>query len=295
MGLRHGFRSAKRSRSLPARPFHVSTPARDPRRLLGDPDVVAARRCSRSPRDACRRFSSPRITFAIGGALGVASWVFRARRGRGAAAEAGGLGARGRRPVRLPCALLLGAAARAAGGGPARQLPLAAAHRAVLGAAAERAAARSITSPARCSVSPEPSSCSSAEAARLRAEHLPGYAAAFVAAFVWATYSVLSRRFAGVPTDAVAGFCLATAALSAVCHLAFETTVWPENAGQWLAVVALGLGPVGAAFYAWDIGVKRGDIRVLGAPPMRRRSCRPGSWCSPATRRPASRSRSRPR
>ena len=44
----------------------------------------------------------------------------------------------------------------------------------------------------------------------------PGYAAAFVAAFVWATYSVLSRRFAAVPTDAVAGFCLATAALAAI-------------------------------------------------------------------------------
>ena len=26
----------------------------------------------------------------------------------------------------------------------------------------------------------------------------------------------------------------------------------------------LGIGPVGAAFYAWDIGMKRGDIRVLG-------------------------------
>jgi drug/metabolite transporter (DMT)-like permease len=33
----------------------------------------------------------------------------------------------------------------------------------------------------------------------------------------------------------------------------------------WLAVLALGLGPVGLAFYAWDIGMKRGDIRVLGA------------------------------
>ena len=28
--------------------------------------------------------------------------------------------------------------------------------------------------------------------------------------------------------------------------------------------MGLGVGPVGAAFYAWDIGVKRGDIRVLG-------------------------------
>jgi drug/metabolite transporter (DMT)-like permease len=99
----------------------------------------------------------------------------------------------------------------------------------------------------------------------LAPEYIPGYAAAFVAAFVWSSYSVLSRRFAAVPTDAVAGFCLVTAALAALCHAAFETTVWPEGATQWLAVLALGLGPVGAAFYAWDIGVKRGDIRVLGA------------------------------
>jgi drug/metabolite transporter (DMT)-like permease len=75
---------------------------------------------------------------------------------------------------------------------------------------------------------------------------------------------VLSRRFGEVPTDAVAGFCLVTAFLSLVCHLAFETTVWPETPLQWLALLALGIGPVGAAFYVWDIGMKRGDIRLLG-------------------------------
>jgi drug/metabolite transporter (DMT)-like permease len=95
--------------------------------------------------------------------------------------------------------------------------------------------------------------------------YLPGFAAAFVAAFVWATYSVLSRRFAAVPTDAVAGFCLVTAALAAISHLLFEQTHWPQGLGEWLAVGALGIGPVGAAFYVWDIGMKRGDIRVLGA------------------------------
>jgi drug/metabolite transporter (DMT)-like permease len=94
--------------------------------------------------------------------------------------------------------------------------------------------------------------------------HLPGFAAAFVAAFTWAIYSVASRRFADVPSDAVAGFCLATAALAAISHIVFEQTHWPENLSQWLAVVALGIGPVGAAFYVWDIGMKRGDIRVLG-------------------------------
>ncbi|MBV9456687.1 MAG: EamA family transporter [Bradyrhizobium sp.] len=94
---------------------------------------------------------------------------------------------------------------------------------------------------------------------------IPGLIAAFVAAFVWATYSVLSRRLKSVPTDAVAGFCAVTALLAALVHSLVETTVWPQAPLQWAAIIALGVGPVGAAFYAWDIGMKRGDIRVLGA------------------------------
>jgi drug/metabolite transporter (DMT)-like permease len=94
---------------------------------------------------------------------------------------------------------------------------------------------------------------------------IPGLAAAFVAAFVWAAYSVMSRKLKAVPTDAVAGFCLVTAVLAALVHAMVETTVWPETVGQWLAIIALGVGPVGAAFFVWDIGMKRGDIRVLGA------------------------------
>jgi len=94
---------------------------------------------------------------------------------------------------------------------------------------------------------------------------VPGLIAAFVAALVWAPYSVLSRRLKSVPTDAVAGFCAATALLAALVHRLIESPIWPETSLQWLAVVALGIGPVGAAFYSWDIGMKRGDIRVLGA------------------------------
>jgi drug/metabolite transporter (DMT)-like permease len=94
---------------------------------------------------------------------------------------------------------------------------------------------------------------------------VPGLVAAFVAAFVWATYSVMSRRLKSVPTDAVAGFCGVTALLAALVHRLVEDTVWPDTLLQWLAVIGLGVGPVGAAFYAWDVGMKRGDIRVLGA------------------------------
>ncbi len=97
------------------------------------------------------------------------------------------------------------------------------------------------------------------------AQYAVGYGAALFAALAWSSYSVLSRRFAHVPSDTIAGFCLATAVLAAICHLALETTVWPDNPWQWAAVIGLGLGPVGLAFYIWDIGVKRGDIQVLGA------------------------------
>lgn len=92
-----------------------------------------------------------------------------------------------------------------------------------------------------------------------------GYGAALFAAVAWAAYSVLSRRFAHVPSDAITGFCLVTALLAGIVHLAIEATVWPVGFWQWAAVVGLGLGPVGLAFYVWDIGVKHGDIQVLGA------------------------------
>ena len=103
---------------------------------------------------------------------------------------------------------------------------------------------------------------------RFDGQYALGYAFALACAVIWSSYSVLSRRVGslgerGVPTRAVGGFCAATAALALVCHLLFETTVWPVG-WQWAAIVALGLGPVGAAFYVWDYGVKRGNIQTLG-------------------------------
>jgi len=92
-----------------------------------------------------------------------------------------------------------------------------------------------------------------------------GYAAALLCALIWSGYSVLSRRFATVPTGVVAGFCAVTALLSTFAHLLLEDTIWPTGFIQWLAVLGLGLGPVGLAFYVWDIGVKKGNIQVLGA------------------------------
>ena len=93
---------------------------------------------------------------------------------------------------------------------------------------------------------------------------LAGYAFALACALTWSGYSVLSRLLGATPTASVAVFCIATAALSAAAHLQFEETIWPETHLGWAAVFGLGLGPVGLAFYTWDIGVKRGDIQLLG-------------------------------
>ena len=98
-----------------------------------------------------------------------------------------------------------------------------------------------------------------------KGEYTFGYAIALLASLTWSGYSVLSRRFAHVSTEVVSGFCIVTACLAAICHSVLETTVMPTSWLQWSAILALGLGPVGLAFFAWDFGVKRGDIQVLGA------------------------------
>ena len=57
-----------------------------------------------------------------------------------------------------------------------------------------------------------------------------GYALALGCAFAWSLYSVLSRRFGETPTDAIAAFCAASAAIcrsAATC--CSSTTVWPAD------------------------------------------------------------------
>lgn len=100
--------------------------------------------------------------------------------------------------------------------------------------------------------------------AGFQAEHLPGYALALLCALTWSGYSVLSRRLGQTPTSSVAVFCVLTAIASWILHFSLEQTVWPPDALAWMSTVALGLGPVGLAFYVWDIGVKHGDIQMLG-------------------------------
>ena len=99
---------------------------------------------------------------------------------------------------------------------------------------------------------------------RFEPQYSFGYLSAFICAITWSSYSVLLRRFSAVATSAVGGFCGVTAILAWACHLGFEQTVMPVGK-EWLAILCLGLGPTGLAFYTWDYGVKHGNLQVLGA------------------------------
>jgi drug/metabolite transporter (DMT)-like permease len=90
-----------------------------------------------------------------------------------------------------------------------------------------------------------------------------GYVAAAGSAFIWASYSLLTRRVAHFPTAAVGLFGLVSGLLSLACHAAFEPSVALSGRDMFLIAVT-GLGPLGAAFFLWDAALKRGDPRRIG-------------------------------
>ena len=94
-----------------------------------------------------------------------------------------------------------------------------------------------------------------------------GYALALGSAFVWANYSLQTKRLElagrGFPTAAVGLFGLVSGLLSLLCHFMLEAPVH-LSPNDWLLLLALGLGPLGAAFFLWDKALKLGDVRHVG-------------------------------
>ncbi|TFY98393.1 DMT family transporter [Ramlibacter humi] len=90
-----------------------------------------------------------------------------------------------------------------------------------------------------------------------------GYLPALGAAFIWASYSLLTRRVPAFPTAAIGLFGLVSGALSLACHVALEPRVAVAPA-DWVLLTLMGLGPLGAAFFLWDKALKLGDARHIG-------------------------------
>jgi drug/metabolite transporter (DMT)-like permease len=90
-----------------------------------------------------------------------------------------------------------------------------------------------------------------------------GYLPALGAAFMWATYSLWTRRVAHFPTAAIGLFGLVSGLLSLLAHWALEPAT-ALSARDWLLLAVMGLGPLGAAFFLWDRALKLGDPRQIG-------------------------------
>jgi drug/metabolite transporter (DMT)-like permease len=94
-----------------------------------------------------------------------------------------------------------------------------------------------------------------------------GYIPAAGSAFIWASYSLMTKRLAiqgkSFATAAIGLFGLISGALSLLCHALLEPRVALSGA-DWGYLIMMGLGPLGAAFYLWDAALKRGDARQIG-------------------------------
>jgi drug/metabolite transporter (DMT)-like permease len=90
-----------------------------------------------------------------------------------------------------------------------------------------------------------------------------GYIYGLLAAVIWSTYSLGTKRIGDFPTAGVGLFGLVAGVLALVAHFAFEERVAIEPA-DWPLLVALGLGALGGAFYLWDYALKRGDAQRIG-------------------------------
>lgn len=97
------------------------------------------------------------------------------------------------------------------------------------------------------------------------ANDLPtGYLFAIAAAFTWSSYSLMTRKLPPFPNAAVGGFCLVSGILAGICHWLFEPAIIPTQQ-EWLALIVMGIGPLGASFFLWDKAMKAGDPKQIGA------------------------------
>lgn len=97
----------------------------------------------------------------------------------------------------------------------------------------------------------------------LTAELEIGYLYAFLAAVIWASYSLLTKRMGGFSTSAVGSFAFVSGVLAIAAHFALEEPA-AIAATDWPLLVVMGLGPLGGAFYLWDYALKNGNAQRIG-------------------------------
>lgn len=90
-----------------------------------------------------------------------------------------------------------------------------------------------------------------------------GFVPALGSAFIWASYSLWTQRVPAFSTAAIGLFGLVSGLLALACHALLEPSV-ALSGRDWLLIALCGVGPLGAAFYLWDMALKGGDARQIG-------------------------------
>jgi drug/metabolite transporter (DMT)-like permease len=90
-----------------------------------------------------------------------------------------------------------------------------------------------------------------------------GYVYSLIAAVIWATYSLGSKRIGSFPTAQVGSFALVAGLLALLGHFFLEAPV-EISSTQWLWLILMGIGPLGGSFYLWDYALKHGNPQRVG-------------------------------
>lgn len=102
------------------------------------------------------------------------------------------------------------------------------------------------------------------QALSIEPAYVTGYVLALLCALIWAGYSWFLSRTASSPLH-IGWVALLVAGLAWAMHLGIEETFWPTDGSGWLAMLLLGLGPIGGAFYLWDAGMKGANPGLLAS------------------------------
>lgn len=103
-----------------------------------------------------------------------------------------------------------------------------------------------------------------ARGGELDSKNIIGYLLALLAAITWPVYSVGKKKMPETSVWAVGSFCLFSGILCMITHALIEPRVVLQSRDA-ILLLLMGLGPFGVAFYFWDLALRDGDSRIMGA------------------------------
>ncbi|MFQ3306937.1 MAG: drug/metabolite transporter (DMT)-like permease [Candidatus Midichloriaceae bacterium] len=96
----------------------------------------------------------------------------------------------------------------------------------------------------------------------IKHEYLIGYLCAFCAALFWTVYTLVSKFYGKLTPEMIVVYCGFGFIISTSLHIYFENFVIP-TAFDFLILFLMGVGTHCFAYFFWDLGIKKGDIKLL--------------------------------